>query len=119
MPEDHATSALGETHLTCNACLQSVKNSDSLRALVGQLQPEQIRISQRLSQSSPLYSKFQAIRNASDSWSQTQTRILDNIITSARLAGAALEVRHLICTVYLLLHSFTRTDRHAMMFQVL
>lgn len=80
-------------------CLQSVKNSDTLRALVDQLQPEQIRISQRLSQSSPLYSKFQAIRNASDSWSEIQTRVLDNLISSAKLSGAALEVGHqlLLC----------------------
>ena len=88
----------GQHYMMQSQVLQGVKNSDALRALVDQLQPEQIRISQRLSQSSPLYSKFQAIRNASDSWSETETRVLDNLITSAKLAGAALEVGdHLLC----------------------
>ena len=54
--------------------LQGVKNSDALRAVVDQLQPEQVRISQRLSQSSPLYSKFEAIRNSTGNWSESETR---------------------------------------------
>lgn len=72
--------------------MQGTKNNDALRTLIDQLQPEQVRITQRLSQSSPLYSKFQAIRNSSGNWSEAETRVLDNLITSAKLAGAALEV---------------------------
>ncbi len=79
--------------MTYSHHMQGVKNNDALRGLVDQLQPEQIRIGQRLSQSSPLYSKFQAIRNSSDSYSEVEKRVLDNLITSAKLAGAALEVR--------------------------
>lgn len=74
------------------ACVQSVKNNDALRAMVNQLQPDYVTVSQRLSQSSPLYKKFQFIRNSTTKWTEAQTRVLDNLIVSAKLSGAALDV---------------------------
>lgn len=74
------------------ACVQSVKNNDALRAMVNQLQPDYVTVNQRLSQSSPLYKKFQSIRNSTTKWTEAQTRVLDNLIVNAKLSGAALDV---------------------------
>ena len=76
----YVLAAIAEGLANCEAdassccLLQGVKNSDALRAVVDQLQPEQVRISQRLSQSSPLYSKFEAIRKSTGNWSESETR---------------------------------------------
>ena len=72
-------------------CAQTVKNSDALRAVVDQVQPEQVRVSTKLGQSSPLYQLFKHIRSSSD-LTEAQKRVLDFNIINAKLSGVDIEV---------------------------
>lgn len=71
---------------------QGVKNNDDLRAAMDELNPEQVRVSQRLGQSSPLYQAFKRIRDNTTGLTEAQQRILDGVIINAKLSGADLEV---------------------------
>ncbi|EIE24270.1 oligopeptidase A [Coccomyxa subellipsoidea C-169] len=72
--------------------LEGVKNNDELRAAMDQLNPLQVRISQRLGQSSPLYQAFKIIRNNSTGLTEAQQRVLDGAIINAKLSGVDLQV---------------------------
>lgn len=59
-----------------------------------QVQPERVKLTQRLSQSRPLYEAFKQIRDG-DSWeslSEAQQRIIDGELRDFVLGGVALEV---------------------------
>ncbi|EFJ49660.1 hypothetical protein VOLCADRAFT_104239 [Volvox carteri f. nagariensis] len=72
---------------------KGVKDSPELRAAVEEVQPENVKLSLRLSQSRPLYSAFKALREGPQ-WSQltpAQQRIADNELRDFVLGGVALE----------------------------
>jgi oligopeptidase A len=72
--------------------LMSVKNSQELRDAYEKVQPEVIRVINKLSQSKPLYEGFKAIRNSAD-WAKlepAQQRIVEASIQSAELSGVGL-----------------------------
>lgn len=56
------------------------------------LEPAQVRVSQRLGQSSPLYQAFSNIRNNSTGLTETQQRIVDGVIVNAKQSGVDLQV---------------------------
>lgn len=72
--------------------MQGTKNSDELRAAMEILEPAQVRVSQRLGQSSPLYQAFRNIRNNSSGLTETQQRIVDGVIINAKQSGVDLQV---------------------------
>ncbi|CAL8462166.1 g1697 [Coccomyxa elongata] len=72
--------------------LQGTKNSDELRAAMDILEPAQVRVSQRLGQSSPLYQAFRNIRNNSTGLTETQQRIVDGVIVNAKQSGVDLQI---------------------------
>jgi oligopeptidase A len=72
--------------------LMSVKNSQELRDAYEKVQPEVIKVINKLSQSKPLYEGFKAIRNSAD-WAKlepAQQRIVEASIQSAELSGVGL-----------------------------
>ncbi|GLC35598.1 hypothetical protein PLESTB_000189600 [Pleodorina starrii] len=73
--------------------LKGVKDSPELRAAVEEVQPENVKLSLRLSQSKPLYSAFKALREGPEwtSLSSAQQRIVDNELRDFVLGGVALE----------------------------
>jgi oligopeptidase A len=73
--------------------LMSVKNSQELRETYEKVQPEVIKVINKLSQSKPIYEGFKAIRNGTD-WDKlepAQQRIVEASIQSAELSGVGLE----------------------------
>ncbi|PNW73795.1 hypothetical protein CHLRE_13g572900v5 [Chlamydomonas reinhardtii] len=73
--------------------LKGVKDSPELRAAVEEVQPENVKLSLRLSQSKPLYQAFKALREG-PAWSGLtagQRRIVDNELRDFVLGGVALE----------------------------
>lgn len=78
---------------------QAVKDSESLRTAVEEVQPERVKLSLRLSQSKPLYDAFKGIKEG-DLWkqlSEAQQRIVDSELRDFVLGGVALEVRQHCC----------------------
>eukprot|EP00198_Chlamydomonas_reinhardtii_P004414 XP_001693750.1 oligopeptidase A [Chlamydomonas reinhardtii] len=72
---------------------RGVKDSPELRAAVEEVQPENVKLSLRLSQSKPLYQAFKALREG-PAWSGLtagQRRIVDNELRDFVLGGVALE----------------------------
>ncbi|KAG2436620.1 hypothetical protein HYH02_011555 [Chlamydomonas schloesseri] len=73
--------------------LKGVKDSPELRAAVEEVQPENVKLSLRLSQSKPLYQAFKALREG-PAWAGLtpgQRRIVDNELRDFVLGGVALE----------------------------
>ncbi|GIL75386.1 hypothetical protein Vretimale_7960 [Volvox reticuliferus] len=72
---------------------KGVKDSPELRAAVEEVQPENVKLSLRLSQSKPLYSAFKALREGPEwaSLTSAQKRIVDNELRDFVLGGVALE----------------------------
>jgi oligopeptidase A len=73
--------------------LMSVKNSQELRDAYEKIQPEVIKVINKLSQSKPIYEGFKAIRNGAD-WDKlepAQQRVIEASIQSAELSGVGLE----------------------------
>ncbi len=73
--------------------LMSVKNSQELREAYEKIQPEVIKVINKLSQSKPIYEGFKAMRNGTD-WDKlepAQQRIVEASIQSAELSGVGLE----------------------------
>lgn len=73
--------------------LKGVKDSDALRKAVEVVQPENVALSLRLSQSQPIYAAFKALREGPQ-WAQlstTQKRIVENELRDFVLGGVALE----------------------------
>ncbi|KXZ49272.1 hypothetical protein GPECTOR_22g865 [Gonium pectorale] len=73
--------------------LKGVKDSPELRKAVEEVQPENVKLSLRLSQSKPLYTAFKALRDGPEwsSLSAAQQRIVDNELRDFVLGGVALE----------------------------
>ncbi|KAG2500627.1 hypothetical protein HYH03_001394 [Edaphochlamys debaryana] len=73
--------------------LKGVKDSPELRAAVEEVQPENVKLSLRLSQSRPLYEAFRALRDGPEwgSLSPSQRRIVENELRDFVLGGVALE----------------------------
>ena len=66
----------------------------SIVVVIMQVQPERVKLTQRLSQSRPLYEAFKQIKDG-DSWhslSEAQQRIIDGELRDFVLGGVALEV---------------------------
>lgn len=73
--------------------LKGVQDSKELREAVETVQPENVKLSLRLSQSQPLYQGFKALRNG-PTWSsltEAQQRAVDNELRDFVLGGVALE----------------------------
>ena len=73
--------------------LLSVKNSDALRKAYENVEPEVVKLSMRIGQSSAIYRALVGLRDgpAAASLDATQQRILDKLIEAADLAGVGLE----------------------------
>lgn len=77
-----------------NPMLQAVKDSEPLRKAYEEVQPEQVKLGLRMSQSRPLYEAFRAIREG-DLWgtlSEAQKRVVEGELRDFVLGGVALEV---------------------------
>jgi oligopeptidase A len=73
--------------------LQGVKDSPELRAAVEEVQPENVALGLRLSQSQPLYKAFKAL-NEGPAWAQlnpAQQRAVELELRDFKLGGVALE----------------------------
>lgn len=75
--------------------MQAVKDSESLRTAVDEVQPERVKLSLRLSQSKPLYEAFRGIKEGKlwNQLSEAQQRIVDGELRDFVLGGVALEVK--------------------------
>jgi oligopeptidase A len=72
--------------------LMGVKNSDELRAAHGEMQPEVIKATTKMSQSAAVFSALEAVSNSGgESLDPAQKRIVDASIKAMRLSGVALE----------------------------
>ena len=76
-----------------NPALQAVKDSEPLRKAYEEVQPEQVKLGLRMSQSRPLYEAFRAIREGGlwDSLSEAQKRVVEGELRDFVLGGVALE----------------------------
>ena len=73
-----------------------MKDSEPLRKAYEEVQPEQVKLGLRMSQSRPLYEAFRAIREG-DLWgalSEAQRRVVEGELRDFVLGGVALEVGH-------------------------
>eukprot|EP00879_Flechtneria_rotunda_P027088 GHRR01028954.1.p1 GENE.GHRR01028954.1~~GHRR01028954.1.p1 ORF type:complete len:258 (+),score=79.35 GHRR01028954.1:165-938(+) len=73
--------------------LKGVKDSDTLRAAVEEVQPENVALGLRLSQSKPLYQAFKALQEG-PAWkdlTEAQQRVVDIELRDFVLGGVALE----------------------------
>ena len=71
-----------------------MKDSEPLRKAYEEVQPEQVKLGLRMSQSRPLYEAFRAIREG-DLWgalSEAQQRVVEGELRDFVLGGVALEV---------------------------
>ena len=71
-----------------------MKDSEPLRKAYEEVQPEQVKLGLRMSQSRPLYEAFRAIREG-DLWgtlSEAQKRVVEGELRDFVLGGVALEV---------------------------
>jgi len=73
--------------------LKGVKDNEALRKAVEEVQPENVKLSLRLSQSKPLYDSFLALRNGKDWEKMTsgQKRVIESELRDFVLGGVALE----------------------------
>lgn len=73
--------------------LQGVKDSDALRAAVEEVQPDNVALGLRLSQSKPLYQAFKALKEgpAWEKLNEAQRRVVDIELRDFVLGGVALE----------------------------
>ncbi len=73
--------------------LLSVRNTDELRKVHEQMQPEIVAIGLRLQQSRPIYEGLEHLRNSAafNDLDEAQQRIVEQRLRDARLAGVALE----------------------------
>lgn len=71
--------------------LMGVSNSDELRSSHGEMQPEVIRVTTKLSQSSVIYKAIEAVAASDAPLDDVQRRILTKSLRSMRLSGVALE----------------------------
>ncbi len=73
--------------------LMGVRNADALRAAHEAVQPEVIRCSMRISQSSPVYELLCTLRDspAHSALDGAQQRIIDSLLREAKLSGVGLE----------------------------
>ena len=72
--------------------LMGVKNSDELRAVHSEMQPDVVKTTQRMSQSKAIYSAVEAIAESStDSLDEAQQRIVASSLKSMQLSGVGLE----------------------------
>lgn len=73
--------------------LKAVKDTKALREAVEEVQPEQVKLGLRLSQSKPIYQGFKALRD-SDAWNNLtdgQKRVIEGELRDFVLGGVALE----------------------------
>lgn len=73
--------------------LKAVKDTKELRDAVEEVQPEQVKLGLRMSQSKPIYEGFKAIRDgpAWETLSEGQKRVVDGELRDFVLGGVALE----------------------------
>lgn len=74
--------------------LKGVQDSDALRKAVEEVQPENVALGLRLSQSRPLYEGFKALRDDAAAWgalTPTQRRVVEIELRDFVLGGVALE----------------------------
>lgn len=72
---------------------QGVKDSDALRKAVEEVQPENVALGLRLSQSKPLYQGFKALKDGPvwETLNEAQRRVVDIELRDFVLGGVALE----------------------------
>jgi len=73
--------------------LKAVKDTKELREAVEEVQPEQVKLGLRLSQSKPIYEGFKSLREGSawDSMTEGQKRVVEGELRDFVLGGVALE----------------------------
>lgn len=74
--------------------LKGVQDSEALRKAVEEVQPENVALGLRLSQSKPLYEGFKALREDSAAWgalTPAQRRVVEIELRDFKLGGVALE----------------------------
>eukprot|EP00966_Prymnesium_polylepis_P055859 1292308-Prymnesium_polylepis.1 len=71
--------------------LMGVKNGEELRAAHGEMQPEVVKATTKLSQSLAVYKAVEAVLESSSELDDAQKRILSASLQSMKLSGVALE----------------------------
>ena len=69
----------GDVLFCALSCVKAVKDTKELREAVEEVQPEQVKLGLRLSQSKPIYEGFKALREGSvwDTLTEGQQRVIE------------------------------------------